>query len=119
MIDGLADDRPRPAPTTYRRCAAAVRRHSHLLLSSGRYPLTGQGDVNTYSVFAETMRTVASPTGAAGIITPTGLATDKTTAPFFADTLSSQAPPCVLRLRERGQDLPRMLITGSGSRSRP
>ena len=29
------------------------------------------------------------PTGAAGIITPTGLATDKTTAPFFADTLSN------------------------------
>ena len=35
------------------------------------------------------MRTVTGPTGAAGIITPTGLATDKTTAPFFADTLSS------------------------------
>ena len=36
------------------------------------------------------MRTVASPTGTAGIITPTGLATDKTTAPFFSDTLSSK-----------------------------
>ena len=36
------------------------------------------------------MRTVASPTGTAGILTPTGLATDKTTAPFFSDTLSSQ-----------------------------
>ena len=53
---------------------------AHLLLNSGRYPLTGQGDVNTYSVFAETMRTVAGPTGTAGILTPTGLATDKTTA---------------------------------------
>ena len=63
---------------------------AHLLLKSGRYPLTGQGDVNTYSVFAETMRTVASPTGTAGILTPTGLATDKTTAPFFSNTLSSQ-----------------------------
>ena len=36
------------------------------------------------------MRTVASPTGAAGVITPTGLATDKTTAPFFSDTLSTK-----------------------------
>jgi hypothetical protein len=35
------------------------------------------------------MRTVTNPEGAAGIITPTGLATDKTTAPFFADTLSN------------------------------
>jgi hypothetical protein len=60
---------------------------AHFLLKSNRYPLTGQGDVNTYSVFAETLRTVTGPAGIAGIVTPTGLATDKTTAPFFADTL--------------------------------
>ena len=36
------------------------------------------------------MRTVVSPVGAAGVITPTGLATDKTTAPFFSDTLSNE-----------------------------
>lgn len=59
------------------------------LVRGGRYPLTAQGKINTYSVFAETMRAVIGPEGAAGIITPTGLATDKTTAPFFADTLSS------------------------------
>ena len=52
------------------------------------------------------MRTVASPTGTAGILTPTGLATDKTTAPFFSDTLAQQAAIRVLRLRERSQDLP-------------
>ncbi|VVJ19633.1 Possible restriction /modification enzyme [Amycolatopsis camponoti] len=63
---------------------------SHLLLHSGRYPLTGQGDVNSYSVFAETMRTITAPTGIAGMLTPTGLATDKTTAPFFADTLDEK-----------------------------
>ena len=59
-------------------------------MRTGRYPLTGQGDVNTYSVFADTMRTITAPTGTAGVITPTGLATDKTTAPFFADTLDSK-----------------------------
>ena len=60
------------------------------LVRGGRYPLTAQGKINTYSVFAETMRIITSPEGAAGIITPTGLATDNTTAPFFADTLSNQ-----------------------------
>lgn len=59
------------------------------LVRGGRYPLTAQGKINTYSVFAETMRTVVSTEGAAGVVTPTGLATDKNTAPFFADTLSS------------------------------
>ncbi|BBX50356.1 N-6 DNA methylase [Mycolicibacterium poriferae] len=88
MIDELADT----DPDLYAAYLAALRQSdgtAHLLLKSDRYPFTGQGDVNTYSVFAETMRTVTGPDGAAGIITPTGLATDKTTAPFFADTLSS------------------------------
>ena len=63
---------------------------SGFLRTSGRYPLTGRGDVNTYSVFAETMRTIISPPGRMGVITPTGLATDATTAAFFADTLSGK-----------------------------
>ena len=89
MIDALgAEDPPCTMPTGPRYAHSDGT--AHLLLHSGRYPLTGQGDVNTYSVFAETFRTITAPTGAAGIITPTGLATDKTTAPFFADTLSSK-----------------------------
>lgn len=71
---------------------AAKRRsevESHFLRTSGRYPLTGVGDVNTYQVFAEHFRATLARFGHSGIITPTGLATDKTTAPFFADTLSS------------------------------
>lgn len=81
------------APALHDAYRSALRQSdgtAHLLLHSGRYPLTGQGDVNTYSVFAETFRTITAPTGAAGIITPTGLATDKTTAPFFADMLSKK-----------------------------
>lgn len=87
MIEALVDTDPdllREYHDTLRQSDGTA----HLLLKSGRYPLTGRGDVNTYSVFAETMRTVAGPAGAAGIITPTGLATDKTTSEFFADTLS-------------------------------
>ncbi|POY04831.1 restriction endonuclease [Mycobacterium kansasii] len=89
MIDQLADS----DPDLFAAYHAALRQSdgtAHLLLKTGRYPLTGRGDVNTYSVFAETMRTVTGPHGAAGIISPTGLATDKTTAPFFADTLSNR-----------------------------
>jgi hypothetical protein len=86
MIKGLADE-DRPLYDAYLSTLRASDCTSHLLLHSGRYPLTGQGDVNTYSVFAETMRTIAAATGTAGLISPTGLATDKTTAPFFSDTL--------------------------------
>jgi hypothetical protein len=49
----------------------------------GRFPLTGCGDVNTYALFAELFSKLASTKGRAGIIVPTGIATDATTAPFF------------------------------------
>jgi hypothetical protein len=64
---------------------------SHLLRNSGRYPLTGQGDINTYAVFAETARTIVGPTARLGIIVPTKIATDSTTQKFFRDLVRSQS----------------------------
>lgn len=52
--------------------------------AEARYPLTGTGDVNTYALFAETMLRSVAPTGRAGIIVPTGIATDDSTKAFFA-----------------------------------
>ena len=63
---------------------------THLLKESGRYPLTGHGRLNTYAVFAETARTVIAAAGRLGIIVPTGIATDATTAPFFRDLIEQR-----------------------------
>jgi hypothetical protein len=49
----------------------------------GRFSLTGRGDVNTYALFAELFTAIVSKHGRSGIIVPTGIATDATTAPFF------------------------------------
>ncbi|EFO29957.1 type II restriction enzyme, methylase subunit [Roseibium sp. TrichSKD4] len=51
---------------------------------SGRFALTGRGDVNTYSLFAELFLMLIRPLGRAGIIVPSGIATDATNAPFFS-----------------------------------
>ena len=56
---------------------------SHLLRDSGRYPLTAKGDINTYAVYAETATILMAPTGRSGLVLPTGIATDATTAKFF------------------------------------
>ena len=48
-----------------------------------RYPWTGRGDVNTYALFAEHFLNLTGSKGRAGVIVPTGIATDATTAPFF------------------------------------
>jgi len=56
-----------------------------LVRNSGRYPLCGRGDTNTYAVFAELNRSLLSPKGRAGFVVPTGIATDDTTKFFFQD----------------------------------
>lgn len=58
---------------------------SHLLRDSARFPLAGAGDVNTYAVFAENASHAIAPLGHFGLVLPTGIATDATTAPFFSD----------------------------------
>ncbi|MFI6498916.1 Eco57I restriction-modification methylase domain-containing protein [Nonomuraea typhae] len=61
-----------------------------LLRESGRYPLTGRGDINTYAVFAETGRMVVAPEGRVGMVLPTGIATDATTQYFLKDMVETK-----------------------------
>lgn len=60
---------------------------SHALRQSGRYPLCGKGDVNTYTLFAEHNLAALGQHGRAGFIVPTGIATDDTTKHFFTDLI--------------------------------
>lgn len=57
--------------------------------SGGRYRFTGTGDVNTYALFAEHFLNLTRESGRAGVIVPTGIATDATTAPFFGHLVST------------------------------
>jgi len=57
---------------------------------SGRFPLTAKGDINTYMLFAELARKLLAPGGRAGLLVPSGIATDATTRAFFADLIRSQ-----------------------------
>ena len=56
---------------------------SKFIRFSGRYPLTAKGDINTYAIFAEHAESSICRTGMAGIIVPTGIATDETNKEFF------------------------------------
>ncbi|MBI4569276.1 MAG: N-6 DNA methylase [Planctomycetes bacterium] len=57
---------------------------------SGRYPLTGKGDVNLYMLFAELARSLVAPDGIAGVLVPSGIATDDTTKEFFNDLMDTR-----------------------------
>lgn len=65
-----------------RRGAEAASLYAH---DSGRYPLTGVGDVNTYALFAESFFTAIAPKGRAGFIVPSGIATDDSTKYYFQE----------------------------------
>ena len=61
------------------RATAAVR----MARAGGDYPLLSGGDVNLYSLFVERAMTIVKPDGMVGLLTPSGIASDKTAAPFF------------------------------------
>ena len=63
-----------------RRGAEAASLYAH---DSGRYPLTGVGDVNTYALFAESFFQLVAPNGRAGFIVQSGLGTDDSTKHYF------------------------------------
>ncbi|MGZ3681593.1 MAG: Eco57I restriction-modification methylase domain-containing protein, partial [Ktedonobacterales bacterium] len=85
---------PETHPALYSSYAAALRRgdaQGKFFRTSGRYPLTARGDINVYSIFAESDRGLVSSRGRAGIVVPTGIATDDTNKDFFADIVSKRA----------------------------
>jgi SOS-response transcriptional repressor LexA len=84
MIKALADE----DRSLFQAFHAALRRadgESALIRETGRYPLCGRGDVNTYAVFAELNRSLLGSKGRAGFIVPSGIATDDTTKFFFQE----------------------------------
>lgn len=64
---------------------------SKFIRESGRFPLTAVGDINTYAIFAETVREIINNYGRCGVIVPTGIATDNTTKDFFGDLIKRQS----------------------------
>ncbi len=65
--------------TASERAVAATR----MARTSGDYPLLSGGDVNLYSLFVERAMTIVKPDGMVGLLTPSGVASDKTAARFF------------------------------------
>ncbi|BDG22558.1 Eco57I restriction-modification methylase domain-containing protein [Thermus thermophilus] len=71
----------------YQEALAEAEAVSGFLRHSGRFPLTARGDVNTYPLFAELARALRAPQGRAGLVLPTGIATDDSNKVFFAQVV--------------------------------
>ncbi|PZT77519.1 MULTISPECIES: Eco57I restriction-modification methylase domain-containing protein [unclassified Streptomyces] len=79
---------------------------SHFLRNSGRYPLTGQGNLNLYALFAEDDRILTAARGRTGVIIPTGIATDARTQYFFKDLVSAGSLAALFDFENRASLFP-------------
>lgn len=61
-----------------------------------RFPLTGRGDVNTYALFAELFLSLTKDKGRAGLIVPSGIATEDNTSTFFRELVKER---CLLQIK--------------------
>ena len=101
---------------------------SHFIRQSGRYPLCGRGDINTFAIFAELNRTNLSSKGRAGFIVPAGIATDDTTKEFFQTIVDSHQISSLYHFENEAKIFPGvhhafrfilLSLDGSGNSQRP
>ncbi|HEU5373923.1 MAG TPA: DNA methyltransferase, partial [Ktedonobacteraceae bacterium] len=94
MIGALAlspNDKERALHSVFLEDRRKAEGESALIRRSGFYPLCGRGDVNTYSLFTECMRTIIDSHRRVGCIVPSGIATDDTTKYFFQDLMEKRS----------------------------
>ena len=72
-----------PLADGYARASEQAAFALRMARSGGDYPLLSRGDVNLYSLFVERAMTLVRSDGMVGLLVPSGIASDKTAAPFF------------------------------------
>ena len=68
-----------------------MKRLHHFIHTSGRFPKTSYGRLNSAPLFAELTLQLLSPRGRAGLVLPTGIATDSFNQYFFADLVANRS----------------------------
>lgn len=114
-------------PSLHASFADAKRRSagsSHLIQSSGAFPLCGRGRTNTYGIFAELNTLLMSNAGRAGCIVPSGIATDDTYKHFFSSLVKRKSLSSLFDFENQGIFFPEVhrnykfcLLTLSGCSS--
>ncbi|MBE9078409.1 N-6 DNA methylase [Romeria aff. gracilis LEGE 07310] len=89
MIESLRQE----SPETYRQFEdyrKEVESIDKFIKLSLRFPLTGNGKLNTYSIFSELFLNGISLCGASGLIVPLGIATDDGNKQFFSHLIEDE-----------------------------
>ena len=82
MITALRNDGD-PLADEYKSASDRAESAVRVARECGDYPLLSRGDVNIYSLFVERAFALVKPDGVVGLLVPSGVASDKTSADFF------------------------------------
>lgn len=82
MIDELERNAD-PLSGDFRKANERAEAATRMARSVGDYPLLSGGDVNIYSLFVERAMALVKRDGMVGLLTPSGVASDKTASTFF------------------------------------
>ena len=104
-IVGLAQSNP-DLYYEYQHAVKTMKSLQKFIHSSGRYPKTSFGRLNYAPLFAEHSRNLQHPTGRAGVIVPTGIATDSFTQHFFADIVDKRSLVSLFDFENKGPVFP-------------
>ena len=90
-----------PLADEYEHAAESARSAARMARACGDYPLLARGDINLYSLFVERAMTLVRPGGMVGLLTPIGVATDKTAGRFFSSLAAEQQIKCFYAFENR------------------
>ena len=100
MIADLEEDDD-PLARDFAEASERAMAAARMARACGDYPLLSGGDVNLYSLFVERAMTLVKPDGMVGLLTPIGIATDKTSALFFAERIRACSVKAFLAFENR------------------
>lgn len=72
-----------PLASSFEKANARAEAAARVARHSGDYPLLSGGDINLYSLFVERTMRLVKRDGMVGLLTPSGIASDLTSARFF------------------------------------
>jgi hypothetical protein len=96
-----------PLIPQYERALALAEKAMELARHSGEYPLLSRGDINIYSLFVERAQALIKSEGIAGLLVPSGIASDLGASAFFRKVATSGRVQCLFDFENRrGEDRP-------------
>lgn len=105
MIAGLEKSK-KPLFEDYQRAVRRAENAMRMARKDGQFPMLSKGEINVYALFVERATRLVKPTGIIGLLTPTGIASDKSSAAFFKGVATNGRLISFLDFENKGTDRP-------------